>query len=65
MHFQEEKKELGSYSGSDPEYFEYLKEIQAKTKREKNGKKLKHIPQGEESKNYFSTFEDKVIDIDL
>ena len=61
---------LGSDSDSDPdsdpEYLDYLKEIQAKNKREKNGKKPKQfiIPLEEESENYFSTFEDEVIDIE-
>ena len=43
-----------------------MKKIQAKNKREKNGKKPKQfiIPQEEESENYFSTFEDEVIDIE-
>ena len=43
----------------------YLKEIQAKNKREKNGKKPAQfiIPQKEESGDYFSTSEDEVIDI--
>ena len=59
--------ELGSASDSDPEYLDYLKEIQAKYKRQKNGKKSKQfiIPQEEGSKNYFSTSDDEVIDIEL
>ena len=50
---------------SDPEYLDYLKEIQAKNKRNKNGKKPKQfiIPQEQESENYFSTSEDEVIHI--
>ena len=50
---------------SDPEYLDYLKEIQAKNKREKNGKKPKQfiMPQKEESGDYLSTPEDEVIDI--
>ena len=57
--------ELGSDSASDPEYLDYLKETQAKNKRQKNGKKPKQffIPQEEGSENYFSTSEDEVIDI--
>ena len=49
---------------SDPEYLDYLKEIQAEYKRNKNVKKPKQfiIPQEEESKNYFSTSEDEVVD---
>ena len=45
---------------------DYSKEIQAKNKRNKNGKKPKQfiIPQEEESENYFSTSEDEVIDIE-
>ena len=45
---------------------DYLKEIQAKNKRQKNVKKPKQfiIPQEEESENYFSTSEDEVIDIE-
>ena len=35
--------ELGSDSDSDPEYLDYLKEIQTKNKREKNGKKPKQF----------------------
>ena len=51
---------------SDPEYLDYLKEIQAKNKRNKNGKKPKQfiIPQEEKSENYFSTSEDEVIDME-
>ena len=50
---------------SNPEYLDYLKKIQAKNKREKNGEKPKQsiIPQEEESGDYFSTSEDEVIDI--
>ena len=55
--------ELGFDSDSDPdsnpEYFDNLTEIQAKNKREKNGKRQK-----EESGDYFSTSEDEVIDIE-
>ena len=53
-------------SDSDPEYLDYSKEIQAKNKRNRNGKKPKQfiIPQEEESKNYFSTSEDDAIDIE-
>ena len=45
---------------------EYLKKIQAKNKRNKNGKKPKQfiIPQEEKSENYFSTSEDEVIDME-
>ena len=58
--------ELGSDSDSDPKYLDCLKKIQAKNKREKNGKKPKQfiIPQEEESENYFSTSEDEIIDIE-
>ena len=58
--------ELGSDSDSDPEYLEYLKETQTKNKRWKNSKKPKQfiIPQEEENRNYFSTFEDEIIDIE-
>ena len=44
---------------------DYFKEIQAKTKRCKNGKKPQQfiIPQEEESENYLSTSKDEVIDI--
>ena len=51
---------------SDPEYLDYLKEIQAKNKGNKNGKKPKQfiIPQEEKSENYFSTSEDEVIDME-
>ena len=61
--------ELGSDSDSgadsDPEYLDYLNEIQAKNKREKNGKKPEQfiIPQKEGSREYSSTSEDEVIDI--
>ena len=50
----------------DPEYLDYLKEIQAKNKNDKNGKKPKKftIPQEEETENYFSTSEDEAIDIE-
>ena len=58
--------ELGSDSDFDPEYLDYLKKILVKNKRQKNGKRPKQfiIPQEEESENYVSTFEDKVIDIE-
>ena len=56
--------ELRSDSDSDLEYFDYLKERQAK--REKNGKKPERfiIPQEEESENYSSTSEEEVIDME-
>ena len=59
--------ELGSDSDSDPEYMDYLKKIQAKSKREKSGRKSKQfiIPLEEESENYFSSSEGEVIDIEL
>ena len=49
----------------DPEYLDYLKEIQAKNERKENGIKPKQfiIPQKKESGDYFSTSEDVVIDI--
>ena len=37
------QKELGSNPDSDPEYLDYLKEIQVNNKREKNGKNLKQF----------------------
>ena len=44
---------------------DYLKEIQAKNKRQKNGKKPKKfiILQGKESENYFFTSEEEIIDM--
>ena len=60
------KSDSDSDPDSDPEYLDYLKEIQAKNKINKNGNKPKQfiIPQEEESENYFSTSEDEVIDIE-
>ena len=51
---------------TDPEYLDYLKEIQVKNERNKNCKKPKQfiIPQEEKSENYFSTSEDEVIDME-
>ena len=60
------KSDSDSDPDSDPEYLDYLKEIQAKNKRNKNGEKPKQFinPQEEESENYFSTSEDEVIDME-
>ena len=41
MYYIASQIELGSDFDSDPEYLDYLKEIQTKNKREKNGKKTK------------------------
>ena len=60
------KSDSDTVSDSDPKYLDYLKEIQAKNKRNKNDKKPKQfiIPQEEKSENSFSTSEDEVIDIE-
>ena len=44
-----------------------MKKIQARNRRKENGKKPKQIimPQEEESMNYFSTYEDEIIGVEL
>ena len=52
-------------SNSDSDYLDYLKQTQAKNKKE-NAKKPKNINgfESEESENYFPTSEDEINDIE-
>ena len=57
---------IESDSDSDPDYLDYLKQTQAKYRKEKNIKKKKIITEfeSEECENYFSTSEDEINDIE-
>ena len=60
------RTKVESGSDSDPDYSDYLKQTQARSRRKKNAKKAKNINdlENEEIDNYFSTSEDEINDIE-